>query len=103
MAFPRGKREPQDANLKAAATRETIEETGVNIARSRFLCVLGTVQPMIRSGFLVLPFVVALEIEPEIKLNHNELDSHIWVPTRKLCRAKEKLLCQISAKLPPSF
>jgi 8-oxo-dGTP pyrophosphatase MutT (NUDIX family) len=90
MAFPGGKREPHDTHLKATVTRETFEETGINIAGSRFLGVLGAVPPMIKSGFLVLPFVVALETEPEINLNHSELDSHIWVPYEKIVQSNGK-------------
>lgn len=90
MAFPGGKREPQDAHLKATVTRETFEETGINLSESRFLGVLGAAQPMIRSGFLVLPFVVALDAEPEVKLNHSELDSHIWVPYEKIIQSNGK-------------
>ena len=90
MAFPGGKREPNDANLKATAIRETLEETGIGIAESRFLGVLGAVQPMVKSNFLVLPFIAALDAEPEIKLNRSELDSYIWVPYKVMVQSNGK-------------
>ena len=90
MAFPGGKREPQDANLKATVTRETLEETGINLSESRFLGVLNAVQSLPRRDLRILPFVVALENEPKITLNHSELDSYMWVPYEEIVQSKGK-------------
>ncbi|MCW4017481.1 MAG: CoA pyrophosphatase [Candidatus Bathyarchaeota archaeon] len=84
MAFPGGKREPEDATLKDTVIRETMEETCIDVSGSCFLGVLEAVKPIIRNGFRVLPFVVMLETDPEVRLNHNELHSHMWVSYEKV-------------------
>jgi 8-oxo-dGTP pyrophosphatase MutT (NUDIX family) len=100
MAFPGGKRELQDATLKATATRETLEETGIEIASSRFLGVLDAVKPMTGSGFLVLPFVVALDKTPQIVLNLTELESYIWVPYEEIRLSMGKTLIPLIGEVP---
>lgn len=80
MALPGGKREPKDISLKATVMRETLEETGVKLDRCRFLGVLGAVRSEPKPDFKILPFVVLLEDEPELKLNKAELETFIWVP-----------------------
>ncbi len=80
MALPGGKREPRDMRLKATVTRETLEETGITLDRCRFLGVLGAVRSEPKPNFKILPFVVLLEDEPQLKLNKAELETFIWVP-----------------------
>jgi 8-oxo-dGTP pyrophosphatase MutT (NUDIX family) len=90
MARPGGNREPQDADLKATAIRETLEETSVDIGASSFLGALDAVQPVPRRDYLVLPFVVLLENDPKIFLNHGELESFLWVPYEEILQSKGK-------------
>jgi ADP-ribose pyrophosphatase YjhB (NUDIX family) len=89
MALPGGKREPDDQNLKATVTSETFEETGMNLANSHFLGTLSAVQSVPRRDLLILPFVILLEHDPQVKLNC-ELDAFMWVPYEKLVRTKGK-------------
>ncbi len=88
MALPGGKRDPQDTNLKDTVIRETIEETGIDIGKAKFLGVLPTVQSTPRHDLLILPFVVVLDDDPEIRLNKSELESFIWVPYEKILKSK---------------
>ncbi len=90
MALPGGKREPQDRDLKATVTRETLEETGIDVSDASFLGVLGAGESVSKPGLVVLPFVILLEREPRITLSRDELDSYIWVPYRKLARCHGK-------------
>ncbi|MFB0501125.1 MAG: CoA pyrophosphatase, partial [Candidatus Bathyarchaeia archaeon] len=70
MAFPGGKRDEKDQNLKQTLVRETLEETNINLLdRCRFLGVMETLRSKRRPEMKILPFVVLLEHEPSIKLN----------------------------------
>jgi len=84
MALPGGKREPEDLSLKDTVVRETWEETGVALGRCRFLGVLGAVRSEPKPDFVILPFVVLLDGEPELKLSAGELESFMWVPYEKI-------------------
>ena len=88
MALPGGKREPKDQSLKDTVMRETWEETGVALGRCRFLGVLGAVRSEPRPDFVILPFVVLLEGEPELKLSEAELETFIWVPYEEVVGSK---------------
>ena len=88
MALPGGKREPKDLSLKDTVTRETWEETGVALGRCRFLGVLGAVRSEPKPDFVILPFVVLLEGEPELKLSAAELESFLWVPYEQVVQSR---------------
>lgn len=60
LAFPGGKREPDDANLFETALRETEEELGVPRAVATLLGALAPVPPA-TSRFVIHPFVVAID------------------------------------------
>ena len=80
MALPGGKREPKDTSLKDTVMRETLEEIGIPLNKSRFLGVLGAVRSEPKPIFNILPFVVLLKDEPMLKLNRAELEAFLWVP-----------------------
>lgn len=85
MALPGGRRETKDRNLKETAIRETFEETGIDLLNdTRFLGVLEVVKSAVRPGMTVLPFVVLLGQEPEIRLSREELEHYIWVTPKQL-------------------
>ena len=88
MALPGGKRELVDLNLKDTVVRETLEETGVALGRCRFLGVLGAVRSEPKFDYVILPFVVLLEDEPDLKLSAAELEKFIWVPYEKVERSR---------------
>lgn len=88
MALPGGKREPEDLSLKDTVVRETWEETGVALGGCRFLGVLGAVRSEPRPDFVILPFVVLLDGEPELKLSAAELESFMWVPYEKIVQGR---------------
>ena len=88
MALPGGKRESKDLNLQDTIMRETLEETGIELGRCRFLGVLSAVQSEPKPDFVVLPFVVLLEDEPELKLSEAELETYMWVPYEEVVESK---------------
>ena len=84
MAFPGGKRDARDQNLKQTVVRETLEETSINLLDGcRFLGMMGSLRSTRRPEMKILPFVVLLEHEPTIKLNE-ELEEFIWMSLEEL-------------------
>lgn len=88
MAFPGGKRDAKDQNLKQTIVRETLEETNINLLdRCRFLGIMETLRPTRRPEMKILPFVILLEHEPSIKLNE-ELERFVWIRLEELVQHK---------------
>ncbi len=88
MAFPGGKRDPKDRNIKQTVIRETLEETNIDVTRCcRFLGVLENIRSTVRPELLVTPFIILLEDEPTIMLN-TELEEYFWVSVRKLQKTR---------------
>ncbi len=84
IALPGGKRDPKDHSLKETVTRETLEETGINLDKHRFLGVTTVLESEPRRGLCILPFIILLEHDAEIKLNSNELEAYTWVPYEEI-------------------
>lgn len=84
MAFPGGKRDPKDQNLKQTVVRETLEETSINLLdRSRFLGAMEPLRSTRRPEMRILPFIILLEHDLTIKLNE-ELEWFVWVSPEEL-------------------
>lgn len=80
MAFPGGHRERHDADLCAAAIRETFEEIGLDLSRAEYLGALDQQRAMPRGrplNMLIAPHVFGFEGDPEFTTNH-EVDEVIW-------------------------
>ena len=82
VAVPGGRRDPGDADLASTAIRETLEETGINLARvGRVLGTLDDVAP--RTPLLppisIRPFVVASRGELVVTPS-SEVAQWFWVP-----------------------
>jgi len=89
MAFPGGKRDPKDVNLKQTVVRETLEETGINLLdRCQFLGVLTALRSRPRPDLRILPFVVLTDYEPIVRLNQKELKDFLWVQLKELIQSK---------------
>lgn len=81
MAFPGGRWQPEDPDLLTTARRETIEETGVDLATARLLGQLDDSAPRTPHlpPVIVRPFVFALDRRQLIVPNH-EVAEAAWVP-----------------------
>lgn len=89
VAFPGGKRDAADVDLRQTVIREMLEETNINLLDgSRFLGVLAAIRSKPRPDMKILPFVILLEHEPHIRLNENELESFVWIPLKEIARGK---------------
>ena len=85
IAFPGGRREPTDANLRVTAIRETREEVGVDLSTAEPLGVLDDLYPRtpVLPPVVVRPFVFALTARPPIVINP-EVQDAFWVSFRAL-------------------
>jgi 8-oxo-dGTP pyrophosphatase MutT (NUDIX family) len=81
IAFPGGRREPSDPDLLTTATRETLEEIGVDLSRAERLGVLDDLHPRtpVLPPVVVRPFVFALTKQPTIVVSP-EVQGAFWVP-----------------------
>ncbi len=79
MAFPGGRYDSRDRDLEATATRETLEEIGVQLARplGRLDDATGGRPP--DQHVLVASYVYELPQRPELRPNH-EVSSAVWIP-----------------------
>ena len=86
IAFPGGRREPTDSDLRATAIRETREEIGVDLTAAEPLGVLDDMYPRtpVLPPVVVRPFVFGLVELPAITLNGDEVQDAFWVPFRAL-------------------
>lgn len=83
MALPGGRRDPEDPSLQATAVRETLEETGLDLAREGAL--LGRLEEIkpesVRLPKLTIaPFVYGVGAHAEARVASREVDAVHWVP-----------------------
>jgi 8-oxo-dGTP pyrophosphatase MutT (NUDIX family) len=86
VACPGGRREPADRDLETTATRETWEETGIDLTtEGRFLGVLNDVMPRtpVLPPMLIRPFVAVVPPQVEIAPSP-EVAAAFWVPVSAL-------------------
>jgi len=90
VAFPGGKREAADADDAAAAAREALEETGVDVRALEFLGALGD-RPAYAGGralpgyaFCAAVWVAPAPFAPRLALQAAEVAAAAWVPLAAL-------------------
>ena len=85
IAFPGGRREPTDTDLRATAVRETREEIGVDLTAAEPLGVLDDMYPRtpVLPPVVVRPFVFGVAERPPITLSA-EVQDAFWVAFRAL-------------------
>jgi 8-oxo-dGTP pyrophosphatase MutT (NUDIX family) len=82
VALPGGRREPADATLQDTAVRETLEETGIDLAADGL--VLGTLDEIrprtpVLPPIIVTPFVAIVPAEVALLIS-DELADAFWTP-----------------------
>jgi 8-oxo-dGTP pyrophosphatase MutT (NUDIX family) len=101
MAFPGGRSDHNDRDIKNTIVRETFEETGIDLLhRCRFLGTLEFFRSTRNQEMKILPFIVIIEYEPSIVLN-KELVWFEWIFLEKLIQ--HETVTRIDSKEVPAF
>ncbi|MGD2134562.1 MAG: CoA pyrophosphatase [Gemmatimonadales bacterium] len=85
MAFPGGRREAQDRDLRETAMRETEEETAIVLTATQLLGELddlASTNPAL-PPIVVRPFVFGLPTRPALTPSH-EVAGYLWTPLEEL-------------------
>ena len=78
ICFPGGAKDPEDANLRATALRETDEEMGV---RPEDVTLFGELdETPVRSGFVIQPFVATIPYPYQFNVSSQEVAAVLEVP-----------------------
>ena len=83
ISFPGGARDPEDEDLWATAVRETVEELGVDPSTLQQLGAMDD-YPTFSSGYIVSPFIAAVEPPEEWNASEAEIAQVIEIPLRRL-------------------
>lgn len=85
MAFPGGRVEPDDAHVREAAERETLEEVGLSLVGAEPLGRLDDKQgnPVSSPRLVISAWVYRVEDSPPLAPNH-EVQEAFWFPLRQL-------------------
>jgi 8-oxo-dGTP pyrophosphatase MutT (NUDIX family) len=85
MAFPGGRLDPGDADERAAAERETLEEVGLSLTGAELLGRLDDLHAGIRlvAPLVLSAFVYRIDARAALTPNHEVADT-LWVPTQVL-------------------
>jgi 8-oxo-dGTP pyrophosphatase MutT (NUDIX family) len=93
MAFPGGRLQPEDASARAAAERETLEETGIDLSRhGRYLARLSDLITRHHSRWrpmVVTPYVFEWQGPKAVSPNH-EVQRVVWVPLEYLAAGENQ-------------
>ncbi|MCD1649332.1 CoA pyrophosphatase [Marinobacter adhaerens] len=93
MAFPGGRLQPEDRSARAAAERETLEETGIELNRhGRYLARLSDLITRHHSRWrpmVVTPYVFEWQGPKAVLLNH-EVERVVWVPLNYLAAGENQ-------------
>lgn len=89
MAFPGGRRQPEDPDLAATARRETLEEVGVDLTDAELIGILDDVAPRTPTlpPVIVRPFVFRLPQRRPLLPNH-EVAAAFWASLDQLTAAE---------------
>jgi 8-oxo-dGTP pyrophosphatase MutT (NUDIX family) len=96
MALPGGHLDPSDADLLAAAVRETREELGVDLERdAELLGRLRDFQPVKTLDLSVTPFIFGIGGKPAVSPN-SEVDLALWTPVAELASGATRFEHELS-------
>ena len=88
IAFPGGRKDPEDTNLIETAIRETNEEVGVSLNRNQIIGNLTPIEIPI-SGYSVLPVISVLPKRPDFMVCYEEVNDIFVVDLLALLKIKQ--------------
>lgn len=100
IAFPGGRHDPEDADLRATAQRETLEEIGLDLTKGDYLGQLDDVQTNI-SSLVVSGFAYAAPRHRH-RLNE-EVEDCFWVPLSHLAEERRRTHISVRARRFPAL
>lgn len=110
IAFPGGREQQEDRNIRETAIRETSEEIGLGLSVDSYIGRMSDVMTFAhgtRRPMVVSPYAFKLEGDPSFTINH-EVDQVIWLPVSFLAdkRNRESMVWEkkgMSVQLPCYF
>lgn len=110
IAFPGGREQQEDANIRETAIRETSEEIGLGLSVDNYIGRMSDVMTLAhgtRKPMVVSPYAFRLDGDPRFTINH-EVDKVMWLPVSFLAdkRNRETMVWKqkgMSVKLPCYF
>ncbi|UZE95963.1 NUDIX hydrolase [Alkalimarinus alittae] len=107
IAFPGGREQQEDANIRETAIRETSEEIGLGLSVDNYIGRMSDVMTLAhgtRKPMVVSPYAFRLDGDPRFTINH-EVDKVMWLPVSFLAdkRNRETMVWKqkgMSVKLP---
>lgn len=87
MAFPGGKKNPQDQSLVDTAVREVLEETSIDLNQEKVIGFMEPVYSSVRKSLAVQPVVYRFDDYPKVELNY-ELTKFLWAPLSEIIEGK---------------
>lgn len=94
VSFPGGRMEKRDATIVATALRETHEEVGIDPRQISIVGYLNTLPT--GTGYAVTPVVGLIEGEPELDIDHSEVEYTFEVPLAFLLDSRNDRLIERS-------
>ncbi len=110
IAFPGGREQQEDNNIRQTAIRETSEEIGLGLSVDDYIGRMSDVMTMAhgtRKPMVVSPYAFKLQGDPSFTINH-EVDQVIWLPVSFLADRSNRETMRweksgMSLKLPCYF
>lgn len=98
LAFPGGRRDPEDESTLHTALRETREEIGVDLDATRDL--LGRLDPISARGarlpgLIVEPYVFEVPYQAQFDVDASEVARVFWVPIAPLTRGERNTTVEV--------
>ncbi|KAB8241416.1 NUDIX hydrolase domain-like protein [Aspergillus flavus] len=98
VALPGGKRDPEDADDKAAAIREASEEVGLDLTADEYIFVGNLPERVVSTGWTSVPlmvlcpyvFLLTCSDSPTLRLQPTEVASTHWVPLSALLSPSQR-------------